>query len=197
MQRAQGSGSLARPSLGLRRWEAKESLYRASLPPPALELSLFGVEPIIPTSASSEVLTPCHDHGPRVPLLMEGDPEPPKLQREFWVPLAVPWWEGHPGAWGLHPASSLFLPSNPSPRLLRPRLGTLEARLLPYDHRPGWAPTAFPQPMQGPLAGLQPPPPPCPLSLQTKQSSGNTPGNTTAVHRHVQGLHACRTSVHL
>jgi len=113
VQRAQGSGSLARPSLGLRRWEAKESLYRASLPPPALELSLFGVEPIIPTSASSEVLTPCHDHGPRVPLLMEGDPEPPKLQREFWVPLAVPWWEGHPGAWGT--PSGLLLVSTVQP----------------------------------------------------------------------------------
>lgn len=114
MERAQGSGSLARFSLGLHRWEDKESLYPASLPPPPLELSPFGVEPIIPTSASSKVLTPCRDHGPRGPLLMEGDPEPPKFQREFWVPLAVPWWEGHPGAWGT-PSGLLLLVSTVQP----------------------------------------------------------------------------------
>lgn len=109
MERAQGSGSLARPSLGLRLWEARLSLYPASLPPPPLELSLFGVEPITPTSASSKVLTPCSNHSLRGPLLMEGNPEPPQLQREFWVPLAVSCWgEGHPGAWGT--SSRLLLP---------------------------------------------------------------------------------------
>lgn len=119
MERAQGSGSLARPSLGLSRWEARESLYPASLPPSPLELSPFGVETITPTSASSKVLTPCCDHGPRGPLLMEGDPEPAKHQREFWVPLGDQFWvlggTQEPG--GLHPASSsLSLLSNPSPR---------------------------------------------------------------------------------
>ena len=125
--------------------------------------------------------------------MMEGHPEPAKRQGEFWVPLAVPRLRG-----GLHPASSscLYCPTC-LPGLLSPPLGTLEARLLPQDHHPGWAPAAFPWPVKGPLPGLQPPPPPCPLSLQTRQSSGNTPGNTTALHNHVQWHHACRTSIHL
>lgn len=63
VEQVQAGGSLARPSLCQRGWEARESLHPASLPPAALprsipdvaetDLSQFKVECVTPTSASS------------------------------------------------------------------------------------------------------------------------------------------------
>ena len=119
---------------------------------------------------------------------MEGHPEPAKRQGEFWVPLAVP-----------RRPCLLFLSLLPNPS---PRPPESSSR-----HSGSPSTSSGPPPGLGPRgspvahAGAPPWPPASPASLspslQTRQSSGNTPGNTTALNDHVQGHHACRTSIHL